>query len=60
MIVKVMEVRDPTANLCICQMGSQPVEILFSISRTLNHNHNFHVLQLRDRLQAIFDIQDIF
>ena len=32
----------------------------FSITRTLNHNRNFDVLQLRDRLQAVLDIQDIF
>ena len=55
----VMQVRGPTANLYVCQMGSQPAENLFSISRTLNHNRNFDALQLRDRLQAM-DIRDIF
>ena len=55
-----MQVRDPTASLYICQLGSQPAENLFSITRTLNHNRNFDVLQLRDRLQAVLDIQDIF
>ena len=54
--VKVMHVCDPAANLYLCQMGSQPAENLFS---TLNHNRIFDVLQLRDRLQAIVDIQDI-
>ena len=58
--VKVMHVRDPTVSLYICQLGSQPAENLFSITRTLNHNRNFDVLQLRDRLQAVLDIQDIF
>ena len=58
--VKVMQVRDPTASLYICQLGSQPAENLFSITRTLNHNRNFDVLQLQDRLQAVLDIQDIF
>ena len=58
--VKVMQVRDPTVSLYICQLGSQPAKNLFSITRTLNHNRNFDVLHLRDRLQAVFDIQDIF
>ena len=58
--VKVMQVRDPPVSLYICQSGSQPAENLFSITRTLNHNRNFDVLQLRDRLQAVLDIQDIF
>ena len=41
--VKVMQVRDPTANLYTCQIGSQPAENLLSISRTLNHTCNFDV-----------------
>ena len=58
--IKVMLVRDPTISLYICQVGSQPAENLFSITRTLNQNRNFDVLQLRDRLQAVLVIQDIF
>ena len=41
-------------------LGSQPAENLFSIISTLNDNRNFDVLQLRDRLQALLDIQGIF
>ena len=58
--IKVMQVCDPAANLYICQMGSQPAENLLCISRTLNHNRKIDLLQLRDHLQAILDIQDIF
>ena len=31
-----------------------------TIARTLNHNRDFDVQQLRDRLQAVLDVQDIF
>ena len=58
--VKVMQVRDPTVSLYLCQLGSQPAENLFPITRILNHNRNFDVLQPRDRLQAVLDIQTIF
>ena len=57
--IKVMQVRNSMASLYICQLGSQTAENLFSITRTLSHNRNFVVLQLRDRLQAVLDIHDI-
>jgi hypothetical protein len=50
----------PDSEFFPCLLGSQMVEDLFSLLRTLEHNRNFDVVQLQDRLRTVRGVADIF
>eukprot|EP00918_Siedleckia_nematoides_P019468 GHVU01041528.1.p1 GENE.GHVU01041528.1~~GHVU01041528.1.p1 ORF type:complete len:231 (+),score=24.24 GHVU01041528.1:1057-1749(+) len=49
----------PEFSLCMGQAGSDALEEVFSLVRTLNHSSNFTSLELQSNLKIVSDIQGI-
>ena len=59
-VVVWLQEHTPTANVYIILLGSQLCEELFCMLRTIEHNKNFGVLRLLDRLSSVKTVAIVF
>ena len=50
---------DPKARVYLYQLGTDQLEGLFSIIRTLTHAHNCSLLELQQRFTAAYQIKNV-